>query len=102
MTAQPHPDRAVYGMAVAAELTGLHPQTLRGYEASQLIEPARTEGGTRRYSANDVARIRRITTMLAAGLNIAGVKRVMELEDETARLRAELEALRAELGAHSA
>ena len=91
----PHPDRAVYGMAVAAELTGLHPQTLRGYEASRLLEPARTEGGTRRYSANDLARVQRITALLASGLNLAGVRRVLELEEETARLRAELEGYRA-------
>ena len=86
----PHPDHAVYGIGTVAELTGLHPQTLRAYEASDLLEPARTEGGTRRYSANDVARIQRITTMFATGLNVAGVKRVLELEEETERLRAEL------------
>ena len=101
MTAQPGPDRAVYGMAVAAELTGLHPQPLRGYEAADLIEPARTDGGTRRYSANDLARIERITALLASGLNIVGVKRVMELEEETARLRAEVEGLRAGSQPHS-
>ena len=94
----PLPGQAVYGMAVAAELTGLHPQTLRGYEASRLLEPARTEGGTRRYSANDLARVQRITALLASGLNLAGVRRVLELEEETARLRAELEGYRAGSG----
>ena len=90
----PAPDLAVYGIGVAAELTGLHPQTLRSYEANQLLAPARTEGGTRRYSANDVAQIRRITALLASGLNPAGVRRVLELEAETAQLRAELAGLR--------
>jgi DNA-binding transcriptional MerR regulator len=94
MSPQPAPDRAVYGIAVAAELTGLHPQTLRGYEASQLLTPARTDGGTRRYSANDVAHVQRITALLGSGLNVVGVKRVLELEEETARLREEIEALR--------
>ena len=94
----PPPGQAVYGMAVAAELTGLHPQTLRGYEASRLLEPARTEGGTRRYSANDLARVQRITALLASGLNLAGVRRVLELEEETARLRTELEGYRAGSG----
>jgi MerR family transcriptional regulator, heat shock protein HspR len=94
MTTSPAPDRGVYGMAVAAELTGLHPQTLRSYEANELVDPARTEGGTRRYSANDITQIQRITGLLAAGLNVAGVKRVLELEEETTRLRAEMEKLR--------
>ena len=96
----PHPDQAVYGMSVAAELTGLHPQTLRGYEASDLISPTRTQGGTRRYSPNDVARVQRITALMACGLNLAGVKRVLELEEETARLRAELEDLREQVNGH--
>ena len=94
MSPKPAPDRAVYGIAVAAELTGLHPQTLRAYEASQLLTPARTDGGTRRYSANDVAHVQRITALLGSGLNVVGVKRVLELEAETAQLRAEIEALR--------
>jgi DNA-binding transcriptional MerR regulator len=98
MTADPTPDRAVYGIAVVSELTGLHPQTLRGYEANDLVAPARTEGGTRRYSANDVAHVQRITALLAAGLNLAGVKRVLELEEETTRLRTELAKLRARTG----
>jgi DNA-binding transcriptional MerR regulator len=95
MNPQPGPDRAVYGIAVAAELTGLHPQTLRGYEANELLAPARTDGGTRRYSANDVAHVQRITALLESGLNVAGVKRVLELEAETAALRAQIDALRA-------
>jgi MerR family transcriptional regulator, heat shock protein HspR len=85
------PDRAVYGISVAAELTDVHPQTLRGYEAKGLIEPYRTAGGTRRYSSNDLDRIRRITTLLAAGLNLAGIRHVLKLEAETAELRAQLD-----------
>ena len=90
MNPQPHPARGVYGISVAAELTDVHPQALRGYEAKGLIEPYRTAGGTRRYSSNDLDRIRRITTLLAAGLNLAGIRHVLDLEAETADLRAQL------------
>ena len=90
MTPQPHPDLGVYGISVAAELTDVHPQALRGYEAKGLIEPYRTAGGTRRYSSNDLDRIRRISTLLAAGLNLAGIRHVLDLEAETADLRAQL------------
>ena len=90
MNPQPHPARGVYGISVAAELTDVHPQALRGYEAKGLIEPYRTAGGTRRYSGNDLDRIRRITTLLAAGLNLAGIRHVLDLEAETADLRAQL------------
>ena len=79
--------RAVYGISVAAELTGVSPQNLRAYEAKGLIAPARTDGGTRRYSDHDVARVDRITVLLAAGLNLAGVSLVLDLQDETRRLR---------------
>ena len=82
--------RAVYGISVTSELTGVPPQNLRAYEAKGLIEPARTEGGTRRYSDHDIARIERITTLLAAGLNLRGIGYVLELERETQLLRAEL------------
>ncbi|MDP9445296.1 MAG: MerR family transcriptional regulator [Actinomycetota bacterium] len=87
-------DRGLYGISVAAELTGVQPQTLRTYEARGLLEPARTDGGTRRYSGDDLERIRRISVLLASGLNLAGVRRVLQLEDETATLRAELDDLR--------
>ncbi len=83
-------DRALYGISVAAELTGVNPQSLRIYEARGLLEPHRTEGGTRRYSDNDLDRVDQITTLLAAGVNLAGIAFVLELRDETSRLRAEL------------
>jgi DNA-binding transcriptional MerR regulator len=82
--------RGLYGISVAAELTGVNPQNLRVYEARGLLEPARTSGGTRRYSEADVAQIRRISVLLEAGLNLAGIAHVLELEAETARLRRRL------------
>jgi MerR family transcriptional regulator/heat shock protein HspR len=83
-------DRAVYVISVAAELAGVHPQTLRIYERKGLLEPARTGGGSRRYSERDLDRLRRISGLTEAGLNLEGVKRVMELQDEVDRLRDEL------------
>jgi MerR family transcriptional regulator, heat shock protein HspR len=83
--------RAVYVISVAAELAGMHPQTLRIYERKGLVEPARTGGGSRRYSENDIDRLRRIADLTAAGLNLEGVRRVMELEDEVVRLQDELD-----------
>jgi MerR family transcriptional regulator/heat shock protein HspR len=76
---------------VAAELAGMHPQTLRIYERKGLLEPARTAGGNRRYSDEDIERLRRISDLAAEGMNLAGIRRVMELEEEVLRLRAELE-----------
>src|SRR5687768_13022176 len=84
--------RAVYVISVAAELAGVHPQTLRIYERKGLVDPARTEGGSRRYSDQDIERLRRIQDLTAAGLNLEGVRRVMELEAELLQLRHELEA----------
>jgi DNA-binding transcriptional MerR regulator len=84
-------DRGVYGITVAADLVGTGVQNLRLYEARGLIEPARTDGGTRRYSADDVDRLRRISELLAAGLNLAGIAMVMVLETENAQLRADKE-----------
>lgn len=83
-------DRAVYVISVAAELAGVHPQTLRIYERKGLLEPARTGGGSRRYSDADIDLLRRISELTDEGLNLAGVKRVLELEAEVARLEAEL------------
>ncbi len=83
--------RAVYVISVAAELAGVHPQTLRIYERKGLLDPARTGGGNRRYSEADIAHLRRIQQLTAAGLNLEGVRRVMPLESEIVRLRAELE-----------
>jgi MerR family transcriptional regulator, heat shock protein HspR len=94
MNPDPGSRRAVYGISVTAELTGVHPQALRGYEAKGLVSPYRTEGGTRRYSGRDVERILRIVTLLAAGHNLAGVQRILELEAEVARLRDEVATLR--------
>jgi MerR family transcriptional regulator/heat shock protein HspR len=87
--------RAVYVISVAAELAGVHPQTLRIYERKGLLDPARTGGGNRRYSEADIAHLHCIQRLTNAGLNLEGVRRVMELEDEIARLRAELEVTRA-------
>src|SRR3954447_16426250 len=86
--------RAVYVISVAAELAGMHPQTLRIYERKGLVEPARTGGGSRRYSEHDIDQLRRISDLTAAGLNLEGVRRVMELEAEVSRLQAELVDLR--------
>jgi MerR family transcriptional regulator/heat shock protein HspR len=88
--------RGVYVISVAAELAGVHPQTLRIYERKGLVDPARTGGGSRRYSDDDIARLRRIQDLTTAGLNLAGVKAVMELEDELARVRRDLDETRAQ------
>ena len=78
----------MYGISVAAELVGTGVQNLRAYEARGLLEPTRTEGGTRRYSPNDLDRLRRIGELLKAGLNLAGIAMVLDLQDENDRLRA--------------
>jgi len=83
-------ERGVYVISVAAELAGVHPQTLRIYERRGLLDPARTGGGSRRYSQADIERLRRISELTEAGLNLAGVKAVMELEAELSRLRRQL------------
>ena len=90
MVAVPEPDarRGVYGISVAAELVGMGVQNLRAYEARGLLEPQRTEGGTRRYSADDLDRLRRIGDLLDAGLNLAGIGMVLDLEAQNTRLRA--------------
>src|SRR5918992_5129543 len=90
-------DRAVYVISVAAELAGVHPQTLRIYERKGLVDPARTGGGNRRYSEDDIDRLRRIQDLTNDGLNLAGVKRVLQLEAEVLQLEAEVDALRAQL-----
>jgi len=82
----PNRDTAVYVMSVAADLTGLHPQTLRLYERRGLVEPARSGGGNRRYSDADLDQLRRITTLTDAGVNIEGVRRILELEAKVAEL----------------
>ena len=84
------PTRGVYGISVAAELLGMGSQNLRAYERHGLVEPARTDGGTRRYSKDDLDRLRRIGELLQAGLNLAGIALVLQLETDNARLHAAL------------
>jgi len=88
--------RAVYVISVAAELAGVHPQTLRFYERKGLVDPSRTGGGNRRYSQLDIERLRRIGALTASGLNLEGVRHVLELEAEVERLTEELEQVRDE------
>ena len=101
MSDRNHPDdtpatRAVYVISVAAELAGMHPQTLRIYERRGLVDPTRTSGGNRRYSQRDIDRLRHIQELTTAGMNLEGVRRVLALEAEVERLRAELEQMRSE------
>ena len=84
-------DRALFGISVVTELTGVGQQTLRGYEDRGLITPHRTEGGTRRYSRDDIERINEIAKLLETGLNHEGVHQVMQLQAEADGLRQELE-----------
>jgi MerR family transcriptional regulator/heat shock protein HspR len=76
----PRSARGVYGISVAAELTGIDPQTLRLYERRGLLTPARTDGGTRRYSDDDLDRLQRISDLVAQGINIAGIAQILHLE----------------------
>lgn len=89
-------ERAVYVISVAAELAGMHAQTLRMYERKGLVKPGRTGGNSRRYSERDVQMLRRIQQLTAEGLNLEGVKRVIELETEVAILKSELVRLQEE------
>jgi len=91
--------RAVYIISVAAELAGVHPQTLRIYEQKGLLFPQRTRGNTRRYSEADIDRLRRIQDLTQEGINLAGAKRIMALEDRLERLTAQVENLEARLRA---
>ena len=77
----PASDRGVYGISVAAELSGINEQSLRLYERQGLLTPDRSVGGTRRYSADDLDRLQRIRELVAGGVNIAGIGRILELED---------------------
>jgi MerR family transcriptional regulator/heat shock protein HspR len=97
------PERPRYMISVAAELVGMHPQTLRLYEAKGLVRPARTPGGTRLYSETDLERLRliqRLTTDF--GLNLAGVEQVLRLQDEIVGLRTRMARLERELRAEIA
>ena len=88
---------AVYVISVAAEIAGVHPQTLRIYERRGLLQPARTSGGNRRYSNADIRRLQRIAELANAGMNLEGIRQVLELESEIVRLQREVEQLRAVL-----
>jgi MerR family transcriptional regulator, heat shock protein HspR len=90
-----NPDHGLYPISVVSELTGLSPHILRAYERAGLLAPTRTDGGTRRYSDNDLARLRRITLLADDRVNLAGIRRIIELEAELAALRAEIAGLRA-------
>ena len=90
MSTMPDPAAGVFGISVAAELVGTGVQNLRAYERAGLLEPRRTPGGTRLYSSDDIERLRRIATLLNAGLNLIGVAMVLDLELENALLREEI------------
>ena len=89
--------RAVFVISVAAELAGMHPQTLRIYERKGLLEPARTPGGTRRYSQEDIERLQLIQELTSQGLNLEGVRRVLALQEENRTLKRKVERLRDKL-----
>lgn len=90
-------EHAVYVISVAAELAGVHPQTLRIYERRGLLSPARTAGGNRRYSDADINRLRRIAELAAQGMNLEGIRHVMSLEAQVEALRDEVQVLRAQM-----
>jgi len=92
------PREAVYIISVAAELAGMHPQTLRIYERRGLLSPYRTPGGTRRYSVHDLERLGLIQELTAAGVNLEGVRMIIEMRDEIERLRHQVSRLRRLLG----
>jgi MerR family transcriptional regulator/heat shock protein HspR len=89
--------RAVYVISVAAQLAGVHPQTLRNYERTGLLDPSRTSGGSRRFSDADLERLRRIQQLTNEGVNLEGVKRILQLESELAEAHARLEQLTGEV-----
>ena len=89
-TSRSDPSKGVYGISTAADLVGTGLQNLRLYERRGLLSPDRTSGGTRRYSEDDLARLRRIGELLTSGLNLAGIAMVLDLELDNARLRARL------------
>jgi MerR family transcriptional regulator/heat shock protein HspR len=95
-------DRGLFSISVAAELAGLHPQTLRIYEREGLLDPARSAGGTRRYSRRDIGRLQEICALTADGLNLAGIRRVLEMQEETRQLQAEVARLQILAGGRAA
>jgi MerR family transcriptional regulator/heat shock protein HspR len=100
---QPAPEAAVYVISVAAELTGLHPQTLRTYDRLGLVSPGRTGGGGRRYSWRDIELLREVAQLTSAGIGLEGVRRILQLEHQTDALRHRVAELESELlAAHQA
>ncbi|WP_456696008.1 heat shock protein transcriptional repressor HspR [Aeromicrobium sp. P5_D10] len=95
----PGPDAKVFVISVAAELSGLHPQTLRTYDRLGLVEPGRTGGGGRRYSLHDIELLRTVARLTAEGLGLEGVKRVIQLESQVLALQSRVAELQAELAA---
>jgi DNA-binding transcriptional MerR regulator len=92
----PSPGVGVYSISVAAELSGLNVRSLRLYERHGLLQPTRTSGGTRRFSQNDLRRLQRIAELLADGVNLTGIGKILDLEQDTHQLRTENTALRAD------
>ena len=101
MNIESHPDddQAVYVISVAAELSGMHPQTLRQYDRMGLVSPGRASGRGRRYSLRDIASLRNIQRLVGDGINLAGIKRIMELESAVANMAIEVAKLRTEVDA---
>ena len=95
----PDDDQAVYVISVAAELSGMHPQTLRQYDRMGLVSPGRASGRGRRYSLRDIASLRNIQRLVGDGINLAGIKRIMELESAVATMALEVAKLRTEVDA---
>jgi MerR family transcriptional regulator/heat shock protein HspR len=95
----PADDAAVYVISVAAEISGLHPQTLRQYDKLGLVSPSRTEGLNRRYSLRDIALLRAVQKLVGEGINHAGIKRIIELESAMANMALEVAQLRIEVDA---
>jgi MerR family transcriptional regulator/heat shock protein HspR len=96
---QPDDDAGVYVISVAAEISGMHPQTLRQYDKLGLVSPSRTEGRNRRYSLRDIALLRAVQKLVGEGINHAGIKRIIELESAMANMAVEVAQLRIEVDA---
>jgi MerR family transcriptional regulator/heat shock protein HspR len=97
MDSLPDDDQAVYVISIAAELSGMHPQTLRQYDRMGLVSPGRASGRGRRYSLRDIASLRNIQRLVGDGINLAGIKRIMELESAVANMALEVAKLRTEV-----
>lgn len=96
---QPGPEVAVYVISVAAELTGLHPQTLRAYDRMGLVQPGRSGGGGRRYSWRDIEQLREVAQLTGAGIGLEGVRRILELENQVTALQLRVGELEDQLAA---